>query len=244
MPYTGVLMDARTQQRLNEINHRFYASTAAAFDQSRNRAWPGWLRLREALRAPLRVLDVGCGNGRFGLFLAESFPGAVHYDGLDSSPALLQFARTALAAADLASFTLAEYDFLDTPLPSAQYDLVALFGVIHHVPGAQTRRDFLAQLAACVAEGGLLCFAAWCFYEYDRFRERLVPWPQDLPTEPNDYLLDWRAGERALRYCHYVDEAEHAALIAATGLEEVITFRADGADGAMNRYSILRKPTP
>jgi len=234
-------MDANTQERLNSINRDFYAAAATEFDQTRNSAWPGWLRLREHVQAPLRVLDVGCGNGRFGLFLAETFPDAVDYHGLDNNPALLQFASGALANADLASYTLDPFDLLHDTLPDAQYDLVVLFGVIHHVPGAQTRRDFLRRLAERVAKKGLLCFAAWCFYEYERFRERLVPWPDDLNVEKHDYLLDWRAGERVLRYCHYVDEAEHAELIAATGLEEVLTFREDGKGHAMNRYSVLRR---
>lgn len=235
-------MDSQTQARLNDINRAFYATTATDFDQTRSRPWPGWLRLQPHLKAPLRVLDVGCGNGRFGLFLAEAFPGAVVYHGLDNSPELLAFAQTSLAAADFSSYQLREHDLLEHPLPHATYDLVVLFGVIHHVPGATTRQSLLHELAARVAQGGLLCFAAWCFYEYERFRERLVPWPDDISVERHDYLLDWRAGERALRYCHYVDEAEHAALIAASGMEEVETFREDGTGRGMNRYSILRNP--
>lgn len=234
-------MDAQTQARLNAINRVFYATTAADFDQTRSRAWPGWLRLQPYLKAPLRVLDVGCGNGRFGLFLAEIFPGEVIYHGLDNSAELLAFAETALAQADFSSYQLSKFDLLNDPLPDASYDLVVLFGVIHHVPGAQTRQSLLRELAARVASGGYLCFAAWCFYEYERFRERLAPWPDDLSVEKHDYLLDWRAGERALRYCHYVDESEHAELIAASGVEEVETFREDGSGRGMNRYSILQK---
>ena len=63
----------------------------------------------------------------------------------------------------------------------------------------------------------MLAFACWRFYEYARFRARIVPWPEDLAgrVEPGDHLLDWRRGERALRYCHHVDEAEQAELVAA-----------------------------
>jgi hypothetical protein len=112
------------------------------------------------------------------------------------------------------------------------------------MPGAQQRRDFMARLGKCVAAGGFLCFASWRFYEYERFRERLVDWPDDIQVEEGDYLLDWRRGERALRYCHYVDDAEHKALIEATGLHEVTTYRADGSDNRMNAYSLLRKMPP
>lgn len=87
----------------------------------------------------------------------------------------------------------------------------------------------------------MLCFAAWRFYEYERFRERLVDWDEGIAVEKHDYLLDWRRGERALRYCHYVDDSEHAELIAATGLTEIATYRADGSNNTMNNYSVLRK---
>ena len=88
---------------------------------------------------------------------------------------------------------------------------------------------------------GLLVFACWRFYDNLRFRERIVTWSDDFQVEHHDYLLDWRSGERALRYCHFVDDAEHTDLISATDLTELTTFRADGKSGDLNQYSILRK---
>lgn len=103
------------------------------------------------------------------------------------------------------------------------------------------RQTFVRQLASRLKPCGLLVFTAWRFYEYERFRQRIIAWPSDLTVEPNDYLLDWRRGAVSLRYCHYTDDAEHDALVAATGLTEIETFRADGQDGTANRYSLLRK---
>lgn len=241
-------MNAAAIQRLNAINRTFYATTATAFDRTRQHAWPGWNRLTSYLPADdsaLSVLDVGCGNGRFGLFLAETFPQRrLHYHGMDNNPALLNFARAALADSPHLTATLTERDIVLNPPDSGAYDLVVLFGMLHHVPGAANRRRLLVQLADRVAPGGLLSFASWCFAEYDRFQERFTPWPDDLDRERGDYLLDWRSGERALRYCHYVNDDEQTALVAATGLTHTLTYRADGADNAMNRYSLLHKSMP
>lgn len=234
-------MDAETIRRLNAINHEFYRLTADDFSETRGTAWPGWERLLPYLRAPLSALDVGCGNGRFGLFLAEHLGAAnVQFHGVDSSDGLLAHARTALAG--LPDVTLEARDIVENPPDAGSYDLVALLGVLHHIPGAVERQAFMRRLAERVKPGGLLVFAAWRFYEYERFRERIVPWPSDIQVEPGDYLLDWRRGTVALRYCHYTDDAEHAALVAATGLTELATYRADGATGDANRYSLLRKP--
>lgn len=228
--------------RLNDLNRIFYQTTAQDFDQTRGRAWNGWKRLLPYLQAPLSVLDVGCGNGRFAVFLAEHAADMVRYEGLDNSPELLAYAQQALQGVNQLSATLRHYDLMVDALPDASYDLVVLFGVLHHIPGAQQRQDFLHRLAQRVAAGGILCFASWRFYEDERLRERIVPWEADWQVEAHDYLLDWRRGERALRYCHYVDDAEQQALIHATGLEHLQTYRADGADDRLNCYSVLRRP--
>ncbi len=228
-------MNDATIKRLNAINRRFYETTATAFDETRGRPWPGWDRLLPYLRTPLTVLDVGCGNGRFGRFLADRLSGPLRYHGLDSSPALLARAAAALAGVEA---RLDLWNAIEQPLPEEEYDLVALFGVLHHIPAARRRRDFARALAARVAPGGLLVFTTWRFCEQPRFRERIVPWPEGYEVERGDYLLDWRRGAHALRYCHYADDAEQAALVAATGLSEVETFR---ADGGLNVYSVLRR---
>jgi tRNA (uracil-5-)-methyltransferase TRM9 len=270
-------MNDQTARALNALNRAFYAATADDFDATRAHPWPGWVRLLSLLpAAPLRVLDVGCGNGRFGVFLASHFP-SIDYHGLDNSPALLSRARAALSALPNVRSTLVEGDVVESlladprrdgreaqilvnrteqtgeagfPSPAEDveslvgasgYDLVALFGVLHHIPGAARRRALARALAQQVRAGGLLTFACWRFYEFPRFRSRIIPFPPGLDVEPGDYLLDWRRGTQALRYCHHVNDAEQADLIAVTELTLIETYRADGESGDMNAYVVLRR---
>lgn len=242
-------MDETTIRRLTQLNRDFYRTVGEEFDRTRGQPWPGWLILWAHLAVPaapgvFSVLDVGCGNGRLGLFLAERLPAgvALHYHGLDTDASLLDRAAQALAGHGVAPI-LEQRDIIACPPEAGIYDLVALFGVLHHVPGRATRLALLRALAERVAPGGLLAFTCWRFYEYARFRARIVPWPDDLAgqVEAGDYLLDWRQGASALRYCHYVDDAEHAALIAATDLEVAAIYRADGRSGDSNLYALLRR---
>ncbi len=233
-------MDEQTRATLNQINRDFYATTATEFDATRGRAWVGWERLLSEISLPIEsILDVGCGNGRFGVFMAEHQTQAFHYHGADNNPKLLDFARHTLTDYSQIDVTLSEQDAILGDLPAGDYDLVVLFGVIHHVPGYEQRQAFMRALASRVKSDGYLVFAAWRFYEQARFKNRIVAWDDDLPVEQHDYLLDWRRGERALRYCHYVDDAEHADLIDATGLNLIADYRADGSTNDLNRYSVL-----
>jgi len=241
-------MKQETIRRLNAINREFYRVTADEFDQTRGTAWPGWEKLlphltREPDGTTISVLDVGCGNGRFGVFLADHIGRELDYHGTDSNEALLERAMEAVSAAPGVATTLEKRDVVETPPDSGLYDLVAAFGVIHHIPGTDQRQAFVRALAQRVKPGGILALACWRFYEFERFRGRIIPWGDDLrdAVEDHDYLLDWRRGEVALRYCHYVDDAEHTALLKATGLDEITTYRADGFTGTVNQYSILKR---
>ena len=163
-------MDAATIARLNQINRDFYRVTGDEFDQTRGESWPGWERLPPYLNTPLSVLDVGCGNGRFGLFLQENLVGAqgltpllITYHGLDSSARLLNHARAALEKLPAINWTLEERDIVENPPDSGDYDLVVLFGVLHHIPGYTERQTFMRQLAERVKPGGSLALACWRF---------------------------------------------------------------------------------
>ena len=148
-------MNEATAQALAAINRDFYRDHAADFSAKRTVPWQGWERLVTALRStpgsdPLRVLDVGCGNGRFARYLArELAPRALALCGVDASEPLLEAAR----AAGPPGARWQRGDVVADPdaLPAGPFDLVALFAVIHGVPGRERRRALLAACSSRVA---------------------------------------------------------------------------------------------
>ena len=65
-------MKQATILQLNDLNQHFYKVTAEEFSKTRSFYWKGWGELIEPLKEigknhpQLKVLDIGCGNGRFG----------------------------------------------------------------------------------------------------------------------------------------------------------------------------------
>ena len=206
-------MDEKTCRTLNAINRRFYRNSADAFSETRRDPWPGWERIpplvsEHLASRDLRTLDVGCGNGRFGGFLAAALPSrcaGLRYLGIDASEPLLGAVRARhLPFAEVATRCL---DVVETPvtdLPRGPFSLIALMGVMHHVPGHRCRRALLRALAEQLEPGGLLAVAFWRFGEIERFRARRVSWsaynetaedPVDVERlEDGDQLLAWGAG--------------------------------------------------
>jgi SAM-dependent methyltransferase len=260
-------MDSQTRKQLIALSQAFYRAQAEAFDASRgHQAWPGWQRLAEwlpdesALRRPdpkpLRVLDIGCGNARFLRFLGDA-GFRVDYTGVDSNAGLLEAARGRLADRGSPDWRLVEQDFLASTqpgkeLPDGPFDLIALMGVLHHVPGRDFRQDLLVAARRRLAEGGILALATWQFAGRPRFAKRQMAWSDVDPIlgapideaklEAGDRLLRFGDDpEQPPRYCHQVSDAEFESWPDQLGLAPVAEYRADGAQGDLNRYWVLRR---
>lgn len=252
-------MNDLTRRQLRAISLAFYEAQAEAFDASRvDLPWPGWEHLFALLSDEVGgVLDIGCGNGRFAAALAATGR-RFDYVGTDASEGLLAAAANRVGTeigGRPAEWIL--QDFLESvapgeALPNGPYSLVALMGVLHHVPSAEARLDLLRAVASRIEPGGLLALTSWQFARRERFERRRVPWAEMGPVlgevigheelEPGDWLLRFGNDPSAVpRYCHQVSPEEFETWPSALGLETVADFRADGAQGDLNRHWIARQ---
>jgi tRNA (uracil-5-)-methyltransferase TRM9 len=253
-------MKLETIKQLNQLNQRFYQTIATEFSDSRQYAWSGWERALTFWPFPqvgglVKVLDLGCGNGRFGLFLSQKMPStSLQYVGLDSSPELLQLAEESLKATEL-QYKLGAIDLveellvgqLDQVLSQHHPTIITLFGVLHHIPSYHLRQQLINCVAQALPSGGWLVLAAWQFMDSPRLAQKVVnPAVIGISTselETNDYILDWQRGKTSYRYCHWVDTAELSQLVSPQIWEKVADFTADAKEENLNHYLVLKKKT-
>lgn len=245
-------MQAPTVAALLALNRQFYARFAGEFSRTR-RSWPpGFSRILPYLETGFNVLDLGCGNGRFLVFLGENrWWGA--YVGLDSGEALLADAAQAAAAHPriAASFVLADLfseEWLEGVRPSGPFDALVSLAVLHHIPGCRHRVEFLARCAQLLPPATHLVVSTWQFMSSERLRKRLVPWDaagiDPAAVEPGDYLVGWGEGSPGVRYCAYIDEPALKSMAAEAGLTTIETFSSDGHEGNLNLYAVFAAADP
>lgn len=268
--------DAATLRHLNALTAAFYRREAASFSATRQTPWHGWEKALSVIGAagpdlfgaPLRLLDLGCGNLRFERFLAEREVDLGTVVAVDNcEPLVAQAARgetvAEIAAAnapslphslDFRSFDLVE-SLLDGTfeqrLPRNSCDLAVTFGLMHHLADPTHRSRLLAGLLRSLRPGGFAVLSFWQFLNEPRLAAKAAETTAEgrdalglSPFRENDFLLGWQHAEGVYRFCHHAPEEEIDGLLAAVSLplRELTRFSADGKHGNLNRYVVLQRP--
>jgi SAM-dependent methyltransferase len=240
-------MNNSTSAKLSELNQQFYKIKADAFNLTRHYQWRGWTRLFTYLNASntniASILDLGCGNGRFVQSLGPNLKNGFQYQGVDSSTELISFAKANNQQNNI-RFTvnsIAEFLLNDT----SKYDLIVLFGVLHHIAGFDNRAKLFQQLKSHLTASGKIVITIWNFDQLKLFTKRLDSNevaklgidPTDLET--NDYIMRWDNAQDAFRYCHLHTRQEVEKLCMQNDLKIEYEFMADGKNEKTNTYYIL-----
>lgn len=225
-------MNEPTIRTLNDLNRQFYQQQAQSWQASRQYAWPSWQTFVERSQLTsgqsIQVADIGCGTGRLAPFIGKHFPQA-GYTGFDASPGLLELAReehTSLPGeVQWQELDVVEQLLSSQPLLPKKYDLITVFGVLHHIPSQALRQRFLRSLAEALLPGGEIWLTVWL---PEKLGQRLPQnvsidevaqhWPISADQlETGDVFLGWK-NTAAVRYVHWLQPAEAQALKNTPGL--------------------------
>lgn len=252
-------MHKETIDQLNQLNNDFYNTVADSFNTSRNYYWSGWKKIGEEIKKQfgnkkIKVLDIGCGNGRFAQFLDESGVDFA-YTGLDSSKKLLKWALEQVSLEQKTDFN--HFDLIKSLqnntfsqfLDNEKFDVIVCFGVLHHIPSFELRKKLFETINNDLLNNdGLFVITAWLFLDNPKLKERTLEMKaikelgiESEDLEINDYLLDWQRGEQAIRYCHYADNAEVNELTKETHLKLISSYKADSKTNNLNQYYLFKR---
>jgi SAM-dependent methyltransferase len=124
----------------------------------------------ESMRG-LRVLDAGCGMGRFAELCAEA---GAEVHAVDLSTAVEAAARNLRGRGSLSFY---QADIMNLPFAAGTFDFISAEQVIHHTPDA---RQAFANLAERLAPGGV--FAAYLYRVKAPLRELADDWIRERAT--------------------------------------------------------------
>ena len=153
--------------------HRTYAA-GRALRPEQAAVWTAMLREEVGGASPRRIVDLGCGVGRFAPVIRDAFDAVVF--GVDRSARMLESAQANEAARGV-RWILAEGEAL--PIRDESVDLVFMFLVFHHVVD---RAAVLRECARALARDGALVIVTTTIESLDAQR-----W---LPFFPSARAID------------------------------------------------------
>ena len=203
--------------KLLKENLKGYNLIAEHFSATRHRIWPEIKSLFEKYIKPDdKVLDLGCGNGRFYEVIKSC---TENYTGVDNCKNLIETVRGKYPHAD---FEVA--DAFSLPFSENCFDKIYSIAVLHHIPSKRLRLKFLKEVKRILKPKGLCVFTVW------KVREKKVRLPLLKFTllrllflsklDFGDIFLPWKNSKKDVlfqRYYHFFFRKELVNLFKEAG---------------------------
>ncbi len=106
-----------------------------------------------------RILVVGAGGGAQEIVTASALGPEWRFTAVDPPQPMMDIAIAQLTQKGLAGQTDFHLGYVDDLQAESQFDAATLFGVLHHQPGDQAKRDLLRAIANRLAPGAPLILA-------------------------------------------------------------------------------------
>jgi ubiquinone/menaquinone biosynthesis C-methylase UbiE len=146
-----------------------YNSISNKYSRVRREAWKEFDFLFKDISPKEKVLDLGCGNGRF--YNNVILKGAKYF-GIDPSSEMIKICKSNYPEG---SFKTAYGN--DLPFEDEYFDKVFSIAVLHHIPSVSSRLEFLKEILRVLKKDGLMFLTAWDLKEKaEGKKDVMIPW--------------------------------------------------------------------
>lgn len=230
-------MEKEYADYLIEKTKEDYNLIAEEFSQTRREIWKELTFLFDFLKPGEKVLDAGCGNGRWFPLFSEK---RVEYFGLDFSEKLIALAKN--------SFPNGRFfvgNLLSLPFSEEEFDKAYLIAVLHQIPSFQYRLKILQETKRVLKRGGNLILTTWKIHQpkeiFLLLKYTILKVLGRSKLDFGDYFEPW--GKKTLRYYHCFSQKELKNLAKEAGFEILKSGIVKNERGnRQNLFLILKKP--
>ena len=214
MNFQFISMDKEYAKYLLDKTRQDYDIIAEDFSNTRQKIWPEMqFLLDKYLVLGEKVLDLGCGNGRYFEYLKGK---KVNYFGIDNSEKLIEIAKSKYPEGN---FQVA--GALSLPFSNNFFDKIFSIAVLHHIPSKKLQLQFLKEAKRVLKPGGILVLTVWNFRELEEFflifKSTILKLLGLSKLDFGDFLEPW--GKKTKRYYHYFLKKELIDLVKKSGFK-------------------------
>ena len=230
-------MEKKYAEYLLEKTKKDYDLIAEEFSRTREKPWEEIKFLfNDYLIFGEKVLDLGCGNGRYFPSFKEK---RINYFGIDFSEKLIEIAKNKYPEGN---FQVG--DALNLPFPENFFDKVYSIATLHHIPSKEFRLQFLKEIKRILKPEGLLILTVWRFHQlketYLLFKYTILKLFGKTKLDWKDIFEPW--GEKTERYYHWFSKNELIDLAQRLNFKiEKIGITKNQRGNRRNIYLIARK---
>lgn len=229
-------MKSEAAEKILKENRESYDQMAREFSATRAKFWQELEFLAEHAAPRMRVIDIGCGNGRFYPLMKTR---DVDYMGVDNSTGLLDEARRAFPDTRFVSG-----DATALPFADRAFDIAFSFGVLHHIPSDTLRKKFIQEAARVLNPGSTFIISVWELWTPKHFGDLLRDAIRGLIGLTNldvgDVMLTF-GKEKHKRYIHAFTVHELVSLLKQNGFTITDTDIASRKSGEKNIVVVAKK---
>ena len=138
----------------------------------------------ESKNKKIKILDVGCGNGRLIKFLDEL---NINYEyfGIDNS--ISQIKNAIKNFDNKKNIKFLEADILNIPFNNNEFDYIFCIATFHHLPSNENKNNALREMRRVLKEGGIIFMTNWNLFQKKYIASTIKYLKHDfIPWKNND----------------------------------------------------------